>query len=69
MEERDYPALYKSADALSLKAQRQFFGILKANLVLLVVAALLSLASVSDWTVPFVQALVAIHYPRRTLSW
>ena len=60
MQEEDYPALYKSADALSLNAQRQFFGILKANLALLVVAAMLSLAPVSNWIVPFVQALVLI---------
>lgn len=60
MQEQDYPALYKSADALSLNAQRQFFGILKANLVLLVVAALLSMVPVSNWTVPFVQALVLL---------
>ncbi len=60
MQEKDYPALYKSADALSLNAQRQFFGILKANLALLVVAAMLSLAPVSNWTVPFIQALVLL---------
>ena len=58
MQEQDYPALFKSADALSLKAQRQFFGILKTNLVLLVVAAMLSMIPVSHWIVPFLQALV-----------
>ncbi len=60
MKEKDYPALYKSADALSLNAQNHFFGLLKANLALLVVAAVLSLAPASSWTVPFVQALVLL---------
>ena len=60
MKEKDYPALYQSADALSLNAQKHFFGLLKANLSLLVVAAILSLAPVSSWTVPFLQALVLL---------
>lgn len=60
MQEKDYPALYKSADALSLNAQRQFFGMLKANLALLVIATIFSGLPASDWRVPTAQTLVLL---------
>lgn len=42
----DFPALYKSADALSAKAQQVFFGAILVHLVLLVMAAALSAANI-----------------------
>jgi SMODS and SLOG-associating 2TM effector domain 3/SMODS and SLOG-associating 2TM effector domain 1 len=59
MQETDYPALYRSADQLSLKSQQHFFLALKIQLVLLVLAAALSIANVSHWLVAVLQ-LVAL---------
>jgi hypothetical protein len=39
MQEQDFPALYRSADGLSLAAQTHFFRALRVHLVTLVAAA------------------------------
>lgn len=43
MKDADYPSLYRSADAASLAAQRQYVGVFRLDLILLVFAALLAL--------------------------
>lgn len=43
MEEKDFPALYRSADSLSLKSQKHFFCALGIHLSVLVIATLLPL--------------------------
>ena len=48
MEEKDFPALYRSADKLSLDSQKHFFCILKIHLVVLVTAAVLSAININD---------------------
>lgn len=48
MEEEDFPALYKSADIASLKAQSDYFNALKIYLFLLVLAAFVAFAYPSD---------------------
>lgn len=40
--DEDFPALYKSADSASLKAQRAYFNALRCYLILLIIAALVS---------------------------
>jgi hypothetical protein len=60
MTEADFPALYRSADELSSKAQRQFFFALRGQLILLVVAASLSVFNVPHWSVAVAQALVLL---------
>jgi hypothetical protein len=59
MQEQDFPALYRSADELSLASQRHFFRALKLHLVLLVIAAALSIANIPHWAVAACQ-LVAL---------
>ena len=59
MQEQDFPALYRSADELSLESQRHFFRALKLHLVLLVIAAALSIANIPHWAVAACQ-LVAL---------
>jgi SMODS and SLOG-associating 2TM effector domain 3/SMODS and SLOG-associating 2TM effector domain 1 len=48
MDEEDFPALCKSADSASLKAQSDYFNALKLYLFLLILAAFLSFAYPSD---------------------
>jgi hypothetical protein len=55
MGEHDFPALYRSANDLSLTSQRHFFRALKVHLVTLVVAASLSLVSFPHWSVAALQ--------------
>ncbi len=55
MQEQDFPALYRSADDLSLKSQRHFFRALRGHLVTLVVAAILSIVSIPHWAVAAAQ--------------
>lgn len=43
MEEKDFPALYLSADSLSLKSQKHFFRALGVHLSVLIIATLLPL--------------------------
>lgn len=60
MTEPDFPALYRSADRLSLRAQRSFFLALGAQLVLLVVAAGLSVFNLPHWGIALSQAVVLL---------
>jgi len=55
MQEQDFPALYRSADELSLASQTHFFLALRAHLVTLVVAAILSIVSIPHWSVAALQ--------------
>lgn len=55
MKEQDFPALYRSADDLSLEAQRHFFLALVIHLATLVVAAVLSIVSIPHWSVAAAQ--------------
>ena len=60
MEEQDFPALYRSADKLSLDSQKDFFRILKIHLVVLVTAAVLSAINITDKWVYVFQLLALI---------
>ncbi|WP_082202858.1 DUF4231 domain-containing protein [Ottowia sp. oral taxon 894] len=60
MKEQDFPALYRSADKLSLDSQKHFFRILKVHLVVLVAAAVLSAINITDKWVYVLQLLVLI---------
>lgn len=60
MTEADFPALYRSADSLSLRSQRKFFGALALQLVLLVLAAILSVVNVPCWIIGVAQAAVLL---------
>lgn len=55
MQDENYPSLYRSADRLSLQAQGSFFLALKAHLVLLVLAALLSVLNIAHWFAALLQ--------------
>lgn len=59
MQGQDFPALYRSADDLSLASQRRFFQILGLHLAMLVVAAILS-SAVSFWIISVAQFLVLV---------
>ena len=60
MEEQDFPALYRSADKLSLDSQKHFFRILKIHLVVLFTVAVLSAINITDKWVYVFQLLVLI---------
>jgi hypothetical protein len=60
MQEQDFPALYRSADDLSLESQTHFFRALKLYLVLLVFAAMLSITSIPHWSVAVFQLLTLL---------
>lgn len=60
MQEQDFPALYRSADSLSLTSQAHFFLALKAHLLMLVVAAILSIISIPHWSVASLQLVVLL---------
>lgn len=60
MQEHDFPALYRSADGLSLTSQRQFFRALRAHLVTLVVAAILSVVNIPHWSIATAQLLALL---------
>jgi SMODS and SLOG-associating 2TM effector domain 3/SMODS and SLOG-associating 2TM effector domain 1 len=60
MKEEDFPALHRSADEFSLKSQRHFFNALKLHLILLVIAAVLSMVSIPHWSVAVLQAIVLL---------
>ena len=55
MKDENYPSLYRSADRLSLQAQNSFFLAMKAHLVLLVLAALLSVLNIAHWFAALLQ--------------
>ncbi|OOF80146.1 DUF4231 domain-containing protein [Rodentibacter caecimuris] len=60
MEKQDFPALYRSADKLSLDSQKLFFRILKIHLVVLVIAAVISTVNTPDKWIYVLQLLVLI---------
>ncbi|MFC0104508.1 DUF4231 domain-containing protein [Sphingopyxis terrae] len=60
MLEQGFPALYRSADELSLKSQRQFFRALRVHLVTLVTAAILSIITLPHWSVAALQVLTLL---------
>lgn len=60
MNEIDFPALYRSANDLSLDSQRHFFNVLRLHLILLVIAAILSITSISHWSVAVFQLLALL---------
>jgi len=49
LEDKDFPALYRSANAYSLSSQATFFRVLRTHLVLLVVAAAFSVINRPEW--------------------
>lgn len=60
MLEQDFPALYRSADQLSLASQNHFFRALKTHLLMLVLAAVLSIINVPHWSVAALQLLALL---------
>ena len=60
MEEQDFPALYRSADKLSLDSQKHFFCILMIHLVVLIVAAILSTINITNKWIYAVQLLTLV---------
>lgn len=60
MQEKDFPALYRSADNLSLRSQQHFFRALRVHLVMLVVAAILSIISIPHWGIAALQVVVLL---------
>ncbi len=60
MNEIDFPALYRSANDLSLDSQKYFFNALRMHLILLVIAATLSITSISHWSIAVFQLLALL---------
>lgn len=60
MQEKDFPALYRSADDMSLQAQRSFLLALKVHLFALVFTAILSITSVPHWFVAVLQLIALL---------
>lgn len=60
MQEENFPALYRSANELSLASQRHFFLALRVHLVTLIIAAVLSIISVPHWSVAALQLLALL---------
>lgn len=60
MQEKDFPALYRSADSLSLISQQHFLRALRAHLVTLVVAAILSIISIPHWSIAALQVVLLL---------
>ncbi|OSI16672.1 MULTISPECIES: DUF4231 domain-containing protein [Neisseria] len=60
MTEEDFPALYRSADKLSLDSQKHFFRILLVHLSVLVIAAVLSTINISGKWIPVFQLLTLV---------
>lgn len=60
MNEQDFPALYRSADGLSLTSQKSFFQALRVHLLMLVVAAILSIINIQHWSIAALQLLVLL---------
>lgn len=60
VQKRDFPALYRSADELSLAYQRQFFMALRGHLITLVAAAVLSIVSIPHWSIAALQLLALL---------
>lgn len=60
MQDQDFPALYRSANGLSLASQALFFRALRMHLTMLVIAAALSIVSIQHWSVAALQVLVLL---------
>lgn len=60
MKNNDLPALYRSADELSFDSQTHFFRALKLHLILLIIAAALSIASIPHWSIAALQLLALL---------
>lgn len=60
MKEEDFPALYRSTNDLSLESQTQFFLALRVHLVLLVLAAVLSIVSIPHWSIAVLQLIALL---------
>ncbi|HJU06189.1 MAG TPA: DUF4231 domain-containing protein [Nitrospiraceae bacterium] len=58
MQPLDYPALYRSADELSLLSQHRFFRVLSLHLLLLIAAAVLSVINSPIWEAAVTQVLI-----------
>lgn len=60
MQEKDFPGLYQDADTFSSTSQRYFLLALKWHLILLVIAAVLSVTNIAHWLVATLQLLILI---------
>ena len=60
MQEQDFPALYRSADDLSLRSQKNFLLALKFHLITLVVTAILSIYNFGHWSIAVVQLVLLL---------
>lgn len=60
MDNAEFPGLYRSSDTLSYESQRHFFGMLLLNLLLLVLAGILSVVNSEAWQAALLQALVLL---------
>ena len=60
MNDQEFPALYRSANKLSLDSQASFLRALKAHLLTLVFAAMLSIVSLPHWSVATLQLLALL---------
>ncbi len=60
MDDSDFPALYRSADELSLKAQRHFFKALFVHILMLLVAVIMSVLNSPKAEAAIVQAVVLL---------
>lgn len=60
MQEQDFPALYRSADKFSLESQTYFFRVLRLHLILLVLAAILSITNIPHLSIAVFQLLVLL---------
>jgi hypothetical protein len=57
MDDKHFPALYRSANTYSLSSQTMFFRVLRSHLILLVLAAALSLLNSAEWWMATLQVL------------
>ena len=60
MQKEDFPALYRSANELSLEFQTHFLRTLGLHLILLVIAAILSIVSIPHWSIATLQLLALL---------
>lgn len=60
MQNTDFPGLYQSADTLSGNAQKYFLGALFSNLLLLVLAALVSVINYPHWVAALIQFMLLL---------
>lgn len=60
MTEQDFPALYRSADKLSLNSQKFFFCILGTYLSVLVIASILSAINIQGKWIAVIQLIALI---------